>query len=384
MNIIGTPIHDGRINSTNILIELSLIEYYELSHNILKNNEYQRKRVKGARTVYSLLKEDLQRGCLFPPIVLALSKNTALDSPESIIKQINDNKSDLVILDGLQRSYTIKDLIEENKGSNLCPEYFNHKIRVEVYLGINKLGILYRMLTLNTGQTPMSTRHQIEMIYSDYLNNGIEGISFIKETDNRFPQSYGEFKFRDIIEGFTSLLERDYLTLERTEILDRIKSLEKLAHVDPNNELFEDFVRCYSILMSKIISKVGDWDSITIAETIAKAPYGKNIISIFSKSQTLTGFGAAVGKLIDLRTFDSVTELKDIVQQKEIECTADDIDSLIKSLDFVASNAKKIGNDQRMYFYHLFKALLDKESDHFLCFESSVGRAKRQYEREAM
>lgn len=384
MKVIGTPIHDGRINSTNLLLELSLIEYYELSNNILKNNEYQRKRVKGARTVYSLLKEDLQKGCLFPPIVLALSKNIAVDNVGNLVQQINEYKSELVILDGLQRSYTIKDLIEENKDINPHPDYFNHKIRVEVYLGINKLGILYRMLTLNTGQTPMSTRHQIEMIYSDYLNNGIEGITFIKETDNRLPQSYGEFKFRDIIEGFTSFLERDYLTLERTEILDRIKSLEKLAHVDPNNELFEDFVKCYSILINKIIAKAGDWDSTSITEIITKAPYGKNIVSIFSKSQTLTGFGAAIGKLIDLKSIDSVTELKDLLQDRDVNSSPEDVDALIKSLDFVASNAKKIGNDQRMYFYHFFKSLLDKDSDNFLCFENSVERAMRQYEREAM
>lgn len=384
MNVIGTPIHDGRINSTNILVELSLIEYYELSHNILKNNEYQRKRVKGARSVYSLLKDDLQRGCLFPPIVLALSKNLDFNRTDDIAHQLNDSKSELVILDGLQRSYTIKDLIEENKDSNPLPDFFNHKIRVEIYCGINKLGILYRMLTLNTGQTPMSTRHQIEMIYSDYLNNGIEGIIFIKETDSRLPQSYGEFKFRDVIEGFTSFLERDYLTLERTEILDRIKSLEKLAHVDPNNELFEDFVKCYSILINKIITNVGDWDSSSVAETITKAPYGRNIVSIFSKSQTLTGFGAAIGKLIDLKSFESSTELKELVQKNDIDCQEEDIDILIKSLDFVASNAKKIGNDQRMFFYHFFKALLDKESDNFLCFGNSVERAMRQYEREAM
>ena len=78
----------------------------------------------------------------------------------------------LIILDGLQRTYTILELIEELKSEEDNQEelskVLSNSIRIEVFLGINKIGILYRMLTLNTGQTPMSIRHQIEILYSDY------------------------------------------------------------------------------------------------------------------------------------------------------------------------------------------------------------------------
>lgn len=92
---------------------------------------------------------------------------------------------------------------------------YSNKIRAEIYIGINKLGILYRMLTLNTGQTQMSTRHQIEIIYSDYVDTDIEGIRLLREVDDQSPRRQGEYKFQDVIEGFTSFIQRDYLTMER-------------------------------------------------------------------------------------------------------------------------------------------------------------------------
>lgn len=44
---------------------------------------------------------------------------------------------------------------------------FNENKLVEIYFKINRFGNLYRMLTLNTGQTPMSLRHQIEILYGN-------------------------------------------------------------------------------------------------------------------------------------------------------------------------------------------------------------------------
>lgn len=123
----------------------------------------------------------------------------------------------MVILDGLQRSYTIKGLIEEMEKNDDDDKQrvYSNKIRAEIYIGINKLGILYRMLTLNTGQTQMSTRHQIEIIYSDYVDTDIEGIRLLREVDDQSPRRQGEYKFQDVIEGFTSFIQRDYLTMER-------------------------------------------------------------------------------------------------------------------------------------------------------------------------
>ena len=64
-------IDDRRINARNYVIQLSIREYYNLIIDRLKDNEYQRKRVRNAGSIYDLLKQDLIKGCVMPPIVLA-------------------------------------------------------------------------------------------------------------------------------------------------------------------------------------------------------------------------------------------------------------------------------------------------------------------------
>lgn len=384
MEIIGNKIFDKRIQSWNILMEFTLKEYYDLSSNILDNNDFQRARVKSSKSVYSLLKTDLKVGCMMPPIVLALSSHISPTiSNEELINVVLNQKNKLIILDGLQRSYTIRDLIlelikmDDPEKNNV----FNNKIRIEIYLGINKLGILYRMLTLNTGQTPMSSRHQIEIIYSDYIDQSIDNVKLIREIDGSMPCKIGEYRFRDIIEGFTSFIERDYLTLDRSDILDNIKSLENLAIMDQRDDLFNNFIHSYHSLVIKM-NKVADQWTFEGDSDISSKAYGNNVINIFNKSQTMTGFGSAIGKLIDFKDYNS---LKEIIEKiNGINSVDAGLNNLIVKLDKIRIVAKKIGNDQRMFFHFFFRELFNPKGDAFLNFNASVDEAYRQYERKTM
>ncbi len=185
-----SDLHDNRINARNLLTELTIGEYLGLARDILHKNEFQRRRVRSASSVYSLLREDLERGCIIPPIVLALTSDLTAAPPEvdAFAEFVTQNKAHLVILDGLQRTYTIMDLVDgleaKADGDNL-ERVLAQKIRAEFYIGLNRLGILYRMLTLNTGQTPMSLRQQIEILYLDYAQVPVQGIELLCETDDR-------------------------------------------------------------------------------------------------------------------------------------------------------------------------------------------------------
>ena len=83
---------------------------------MVKNNDLQRKRVKTSKTVYSLLKTDLLNGCVIPPLVLAIVgyddnlKNISNDGLQDYIKK---NRSNVLILDGLQRTHTLIDAENE-------------------------------------------------------------------------------------------------------------------------------------------------------------------------------------------------------------------------------------------------------------------------------
>lgn len=58
---IMSKIYDQRINSRNVYVESSFGEYLKFAKKIIHNNELQRKRVKTSKTIYSLLKSDLQQ-----------------------------------------------------------------------------------------------------------------------------------------------------------------------------------------------------------------------------------------------------------------------------------------------------------------------------------
>lgn len=385
MEVIGKPIVDNRIKASNVMIEMTLKEYYDLSKEILSNNEYQRRRVKYSSSVYSLLKEDLKKGCLMPSIVMAMSDNLGKDTNGTdLIPILRENPSKLIILDGLQRSYTIRDLIQEMQGENITTQenVYNNKIRIEVYVGINKLGILYRMLTLNTGQTPMSTRHQIEIIYADYAKKRIDNLHFIREIDDQSPKEITEYKFRDVIEGFTSFLQGDYLTLERVDILDNIKSLEKLATIDTSNLLFESFIRIYHKFIKKLYHEFPGEIIFDEYESFVERPFGNNVATIFKKSQSLTGFGAAIYKLINIKALDSLDNLFDMIEKIDFTSANDTLKQLLIKLDKIRDNAKKIGNDQRLFFYHFYRKIFDKELDSFLSMNKAVEDAYTAYLRE--
>ena len=387
--IVRDQIFDNRIDSLNLLIEISIQEYYNLSKNILENNEFQRRRVKSSSSVYSLLKTDLKQGCVIPPMVLALAieaKPTKEATEGELIQLINNNIDKLIILDGLQRTYTIRDLVNEltEKNDPEKEKIINHKLRIEVYIGINKLGILYRMLTLNTGQTPMSSRHQIEIIYSDYIQTGVEGITLIKETDGDTPNKLGEYKFRDIIEGFTSYLERDYLTIDRVDILDNIRSLEKLADENQETDLFLDFLTTYNNFVSKMVELGNGWEfnSEDLDSKLSGQPFAKNSLKIFNKSQVMTGFGSAMGKLSDFNAIEKVSDLNNLISILKSDNIENDLNTIIIKLDSIRVIAKKIGNDQRLFFHFFFRELFDKKSDSYLNIATSINEAYKQYERK--
>lgn len=371
-------IHDNRINADNYSDVMTLGEYYDLIKDCLIDNEYQRRRVRNSGSIYNLLKQDIIKGCIMPPIVLAICD----DQPEvnNLKDLLRTNSGKIKILDGLQRSYTIKEVINEYHNA-LWNETnpLNNLIRVEVYVGINKLGILYRMLTLNAGQTRMSTRHQIEIIYSEYKNNcDVPGVRLLTELDNVSPRELGEYKFRDVVEGFTSFLQKDYLPLDRQDILDSVRDLERVSTVATSGSLFYDFVNVYHHLVYKLStcnSICWNDDQLCHEAGIYGVPFANTFTSLLNKSQSLTGFGCAVAELIDRKTFFDIKFLHDKIESINNYSLDAGFIRIIANLEWIRSNAKKIGNDQRKFFYCFFLVFLDPYSPTFMDFTLAVDKA---------
>jgi len=382
---IASNLYDSRIHSRNLLVEITIGEYELFVNDVLEKNEFQRRRVRSSKTVYALLKEDLLKQCIIPPIVLALTNDVEFDQDddESFKTALTQNKDHLVILDGLQRTYTIVDLLAELRASGddeSLQKVLGTKLRIEIYVGLNRLGILYRMLTLNTGQTPMSLRQQIEMLYLDYVSKEIDGVELIREADGRVANKPNQYNFKDVIEGFNAYLDRDELPIDKANILENINSLEKLSKENQNSELFEKFLSSLNSTISKLVELCGDSEVSEMFIDEHGSPFGKNISQIVKKPQSISGFGAAVGKMIDFEVLKTMDDIHIVVKEIKIEDPVAFLEEINDSLLWLKSNSKKIGNAQRSFFTFFFRDLLNHDSDSFRSPIKASKSALRKYQ----
>jgi hypothetical protein len=387
---IASHLYDSRIEASNVLVEMSIAEYENLTKNVLSNNIFQRKRVRSSKTVYALLKHDLMRECVIPPVVLALTSGAegySKDAEENLISQIKENSENLVILDGLQRTHTILDLLEElrtNKDEAGIKKLENAKLRVEIYIGLNRLGILYRMLTLNTGQTPMSLRQQIEILYLDYLGTSIQGVELVREADGKAANKPNQYNFKDVIEGFNAYLDRDELPIDKADILENINSLEKLSKENQSSELFEKYLHALHLFNTKAIELC---EGTEVSEEYLEknsSPFGKSAIQIFKKPQAMSGFGAAVGKLIDFEIISDIDEVIEVITELEVDDAEEFLEEINNSLDWLKNNTSKIGNAQRTFFSFYFRDIFNEDTDSYKNLTEAAKSALRKYQSQNM
>lgn len=388
--IVMSKIFDNRINSCNLYVEITFGEYLSFAKDIIKNNELQRKRVRASKSVYSLLKNDLKRGCVMPPLVLAIAgdKDINLEAENSIISQdivdkIKTDCKDILILDGLQRTYTLIDADAEIKQEE--PEsyqkFLNYKLRLEIYVDINKFGVLYRMLTLNTGQTPMAARHQLEMLYRDKLNTSIEGVKLITDVQGKADPEDNEFVFKNVIDGFNSYMNRNELPIDRQELLENIQMLENMSNEDVTNDIFEEFLGIYVKVFNKLCNVSNNYyltDEDRDMYEISDSPFGKSVRKVFSTSQAMTGFGAAIGRMKDNGLIKDIDEIDTMLEN--ISCVNNEwfLEMLVK-FDKIKQSSKKIGNGQRMFIQYFFRELFNKDSDSYLNLYAAVNNGYQKY-----
>ena len=386
MKVLSDAIYDYKIESYNIITEMSLREYYEFVKDSMLDNVFQRSKVKSSKTTYSLLKQDLITGCIIPPIVLSMSLNLEQNDRTELSKIANiiqANKNKILILDGLQRTYTIKDIVADVEKNLIEPTILDNLVRVEIYLGLNKEGILYRMLTLNTGQTPMNLRHQIEIVYSDLIDAQNElNFKLVKGTEKDNLNEIGVYKFSDSVDLFTSFLENDYLQITREKLLSTIKSFDNLSKLRNKTDIFGDLMTIYTLFVQKVDDAIGNSDIKTdLNEKMPDNLFGKDAVTIFHKSQPLTGFGAALSRLLDLEAYTDIKSISDIICKIDNDDLYEGLLSLLIELDDIRKNASKIGNAQRCFFYHFFRIYFDAKGDCFLS-STSIKRAKQAYDRD--
>ncbi|GAB5518931.1 MAG: hypothetical protein RhofKO_11820 [Rhodothermales bacterium] len=153
---------------------------------------------------YQRLERDIIKGCIMPPITIAFVNKQLgeLREIDSITAYINSNIESGYILDGLQRMNT---LVRANSKEDSALD-LDRPLLLNIILAKNADMLLYRMITLNNGQKPMSPRHQIEILTKEIFKFDDFDISVQTEKERGEKIIRGAFNLGDIAKGYLAFL----------------------------------------------------------------------------------------------------------------------------------------------------------------------------------
>lgn len=156
---------DLRVNGFSISTVITIAEYLQWFIEFGLPNKLDEQRpvmkTRSANMIRNRLIDDLQKGAVIPPIVLGFTNDNINDdvNNDNIVEILNHHISQATVIDGMQRSEALRRAYEEKReiGANL--------LRLEIWIAPNAISLIYRMLVLNTGQTPWDVKRQMEVVY---------------------------------------------------------------------------------------------------------------------------------------------------------------------------------------------------------------------------
>lgn len=186
MKLLGSAL-DLRTQTPVIYAQVPISKLLDIVGPDFSDFAIQRRREK--HKAYDRLRNDLKAGALLPSIILAvnpervrpLRKLLEENQVAALVEELGKSGG-VNILDGLQRTYIIQDLVDE--GVSFHDTHMQH---LEFWLEESTENLVYRMIVLNAGQKAMSMRHQVELLFSTLkhrLEEKIPGLTIYVEREN--------------------------------------------------------------------------------------------------------------------------------------------------------------------------------------------------------
>jgi len=210
LKILGLA-QDKRTDTPVVYAQIPISEFLPLVGTEFESFAIQRRREK--HKTYERMKKDLIAGALLPSITLAVKpERVAAIRPlhaASDYQQLAISLSQpggVNILDGLQRTYIIKDLQDEGVELNA-----DQTLHLEFWLEESINNLVYRIIVLNAGQKPMSMRHQIELLFSTLkqrLEDKIPNLEIYRERDQTRRRRSRKFALDRLASAYQSYITR--------------------------------------------------------------------------------------------------------------------------------------------------------------------------------
>jgi len=305
---------------------------YALEHLYPLIGRFDEQRKKQSAKFYARLKADILQGCVMPPVTLAfVSKEGAkLTTNSSIQEFVQTNIQNGYILDGMQRLNTLK-----SASDDLAFPADRH-IHVNIIITERYDLLLYRMITLNNGQKPMTPRHQIEILTKNLLDFlDLENIVIQTEKETEDSLVHGSFKLFDISAAYTAFLTNN-VNNSNNKIID-----EKMNEILVGRVMESDLSHA-KVEFSKIVELVDDFSANKDARTWLKI------------QNNLIGFTVGVKA-----AFDGVS----ILTPDEFAAQVDKFDNAFSSVNPSKVNVGRYRRELSSLFFTQFAEYSDLTED---------------------
>lgn len=249
---------------------------------------------------YKRLKDDLLDGCIMPPITIAIVTDLkqfpeTLDGASTFI---NNNVKNMFILDGIQRLNTLNTAYKNPDSEKILD--LNRPLFLNILVCSSMDNLLYRMITLNNGQKPMSANHQIEILLSNIYKFDDLSIKIITSKEKgKVGKIENTFEKSTIIKSYLAFVT-DSISIDNKKIID-----EKMDGLI-TKKIMESKVTNDSLEFSEII---------TIINIFAK---NKEIKTWFDNTNNMIGFSVGIKKsynfVKDINTEDFLKSIKTFEQ----------------------------------------------------------------------
>jgi len=371
-------IKDERADCYSLILQGKIKEYLEFIEKVYEHN---RGGIEGQRDVLKTgtavrirkrMVDDLKKGAVLPPIVLGVVISDEqfdtlekFDTLDSFCNLFNNRFESISIIDGMQRTAALFEASEE-------ADLSNREMRIEFWIARNTNSLIYRMLILNTGQTPWNLRRQIEVVFRTMikeLTEKIPQIELLEVNDQRRRTRPGQFQADQVIEMFLAFGSRK----EKIDVKERLADeFIKLDFIEITGDSQVTYI------FYEVVNILTQFDTVFGNYPGEKGNDERRFRSgrdIFGSQPARVGFSAAIGlhifgrpgiPLSDEKQQEKWAEVKENSQNLLNHLNTMNSDAIGAFLDFDTLNeainkkSGKVGDFEREFFLAAFKVLIEE------------------------
>lgn len=281
---------DKRSGACVYFVQATVSEYLSICGEDFGSFDIQRKREyhKG----YERLKADITTGTSLPPITLACNLNHVREcqqvfedgSDYEILQYLTSTKC-VSILDGLQRTFLLVDLAETG---HIFPD--DQVLLLEFRFERTVKDLIYRIIVLNSGQKPMTIRHQIDVLFGAMrktMEERIADLEIFGEKDESRRTKSRKFSFERIVMGYQCYMTGSPEVEKENVVAQQLMEQTAFSkNEDSLNDEFNDF-----LLFFEKFCQLDDEICRIYLEVSDTVPTGT---SWFGSENTINAFFAAI------------------------------------------------------------------------------------------